>query len=71
MKIKEKTIKELDKLNPREVMIVYDFILSLKSKIVEQNAKEHLPAYIRVRNALKQCKGSMSEDILSGRKDRI
>ena len=71
MKIKDKAIKELDNLNPGEVMIVYDLILSLKGKIVEQNVKKRLPAYIRVRNALRQCKGSMSEDILTARKDRI
>ena len=71
MKIKDQAIKELDNLNPGELMIVYDLILSLKGKIVEQNVKERLPAYIRVRNALKQCKGSMSEDVLTSRKDRI
>jgi len=70
MKIKEQTIKELEELKPRELIRVYDLILSLKRK-PEERRKGGSPAYLRVREALKQCKGSMSEDILLDRENRI
>lgn len=75
MKIKEQTIKELENMNSTELMIIYDFILSFKRKDVEHiedkrndNGRE---SYMKVRNALKSCKGSMSEDISLEREDRI
>jgi hypothetical protein len=71
MKIKEQTIKELEELKPRELIRVYDLILSLKRKPEEERRKGGSPAYLRVREALKQCKGSMSEDILLDRENRI
>ncbi len=71
MKVKEQAIKELETLKPTELMMVYDLILLFKGKIPKQSGKERLPAYIRVRNAIKQCKGSISEDILLAREDRI
>jgi CTP:phosphocholine cytidylyltransferase-like protein len=78
MKIKEQTIKELESMNPAEMMIIYDLILSLKRKhashIVEDIKYEKtnkLQPYIKVRNALKNCTGSMSEDILLEREERV
>jgi len=71
MKVKEETINELEKLNPDELMMVYDLILSFKRRKPKQKAKERSSAYIRVRNALKQCKGPLSRDILSDREERI
>jgi len=71
MKVKEQTIKELETLKPDELMMVYDLILPFKGKRPVHRGKEHPAAYMRVRNALKECKGSLSEDILSDREDRI
>lgn len=71
MKVKEETIKELENLKPDELMMVYDLILSFKGRKPRQKAKDNLPAYIRVRNALKQYKGSLGEDILADREERI
>jgi len=71
MKVKEQAIKELETLKPADLMTVYDLILLFKGKMPEQRVKEQLPAYRRVRNALKQCKGSLSEDVLTVREDRI
>ncbi len=71
MKIKEQTIKEIKNLKPAELIKVYDLILSLKSKLPKNKVREDVPAYMRVREALKQCKGSLSEDIVSAREDRI
>jgi len=71
MKIKEQAIEELESMTPPELMIVYDLILSIKGKTSEQKVKKHNPAYLKVRNALKQCKGSISKEILEEREDRI
>lgn len=71
MKIKEQTIKELDTLEPSELSIVYDLILSLKGKAKEKKVVKPLKAYQRVREILKSCKGSLSNDILLTREDRI
>ncbi len=71
MKIKEQAIKELETLKSAELMMVYDLMLLFKGKVPEYRVKESLPAYVRVRNALKQCNGSISEDILAARNDRI
>lgn len=71
MKIKDQAMKELEELKPDELLKVYDLILSLKRKPREERRRGDSPAYVRVRKALKQCKGSLSEDILSGREDRV
>lgn len=71
MKIKDQAIKELDALRPSDLLIVYDLMLSLKEKVQEKTARGPLPAYKRVREALKGCKGPLSEDIMRAREDRI
>jgi hypothetical protein len=71
MKIKDQAVKELEELRPTELIKVYDLILSLKKKTVNGRKEKIVPAYLKVRGALKQCKGSLSEDILLVREDRI
>jgi mRNA-degrading endonuclease RelE of RelBE toxin-antitoxin system len=71
MKIKDQAIKELEELKPGNLLKVYDLIISLKRRPEEEKRKKGLPAYQRVRRALKQCKSSLSEDILVEREDRI
>jgi len=71
MKIKEEAIKELEELDAAEMLKVYDLIQSLKRKPPAEREKENLLAYLRVKEALKQCKGSLSNDILSAREERV
>jgi hypothetical protein len=71
MKIKDQTIKELQELKPTELIRVYDLIISLKKKTLNARKEKSVPAYLKVRGALKQCKGSLSEDVLAVREDRI
>ena len=71
MKIKEQTIKELESLGPSELVTVYEMIISLKARRGKRESREGEPAYLRVRKALKQCKGSLSDDIKSLREDRM
>jgi len=72
LNLKEQTIKELDELKPEALAKVYDLITELKR--INQ-AKKNKPTaaadYIEVREALKQCKRSLSEDIILEREDRI
>lgn len=70
MEIKEKAIKEIEALKPDELLIVNDLILSLRSKIRAPKSKERL-SYVKVKEALRGCKGSLSEDVLSAREERI
>ncbi|MCX5814137.1 MAG: hypothetical protein NT178_16580 [Proteobacteria bacterium] len=69
MNIKEYAKKELDALGRSELLTVYDLILSLKPRT--EKTKKHLHMYLTVREALKGCSGSMSDDILSAREERI
>ncbi len=70
MKIKEKAMKELEAMTPSEVIMLYDLMLSLKTKAKEK-LLTHSKAYIKVREALNECKGSLSNDIIMEREDRI
>ncbi len=71
IKIKEQTIKELDTLAPDELLRMYDIIISLKN--THHKEKAHIPAseYLKAREALKGCQGSLSEDIVLERGERI
>jgi hypothetical protein len=71
MKIKDQTIGELEELKPGDLLKIYDLILSLKKSPEGGRRKSGLPPYRRVRKALKQCKGSLSEDIMAAREERI
>ena len=71
LNIKEQTIKELNELNPEALAKVYGLIAELKRKTQAKKSKMMAANYIKVREALKQCKGSLSEDIILEREDRI
>ena len=71
LNLKEKTIKELDELKPQALAKVYDLITELKQTNQAKKGKTTAADYIKVRKALKQCKGSLSEDIIMEREDRI
>lgn len=71
MKLREQVLKELEVLKPDELFMVYELVRTLKEKRPEQRAEKPLAAHLRVREALKQCKNALSEDILEARSDRI
>ncbi len=71
LNLKEQTIKEINELNPESLARVYDLIAELKRADQTKKSKMIATDYIKVREALKQCKGSLSEDIIQGREDRI
>ncbi len=71
MKLKEQAIKKLDELKPEALARVYDLIIELKRTNQAKKSKMTTADYIKTREALKQCKGSLSEDIIQEREDRI
>ena len=71
IKIKDQTIKALDDLQPDELLRVYDMIINLKGTKQTEKVKSCALDYIKVREALSQCKGSLSEDIILERGDRV
>lgn len=71
MKLKEQAIKKLDELKPEALARVYDLIIELKRTNQTKKNKATTADYIKAREALKQCKGSLSEDIIQEREDRI
>ncbi len=71
MKLKEQAIKKLDELKPEALARVYDLIIKLKRTSQAKKSKMTVTDYMKVREALKQCKGSLSEDIIQEREDRI
>jgi len=71
MKIKEEAARELNSLQPSDLLVVYDLILSLKKNIPVQRVVGAVSGHLRAREALKKCVGSFSEDLLRAREDRI
>jgi len=69
MTIKEKTIRELESLDTDKVRIVYDIIRTLKRSPTEKS--ESMKNIQLIRDALKNVSGSMSDDIIKDRLERI
>jgi hypothetical protein len=71
MKIREQALKEMEKLRPGELLKVYDLIHSLRRGASAGKRNGTSRAYLKVRKALRDCKGSLGEDVLSAREDRV
>lgn len=71
MKIKEKTIQEIENLDVDNLMFIYEIILSIKNRKKVFRSVDVSSAYKRVRELLKDLKGSLSDDIILDREDRV
>lgn len=71
MKLKEQTKRSLDELEPKALAQVYDLITELKRAAGPKPQKTESDDYLKVRKALNTCKGSLTDDILMEREDRI
>ena len=73
MKVKERVIRDLDTLDPTDMVKVYDLILSLKRKGKSEAKRTPSPlrGYLRAQKALEPCHGSLSDDVVADRGDRI
>ena len=69
MQLKDQTIKELEYLEPSEIIKVYDMVITLKSTQVKP-VKSSL-SYMKARKALENIKGSIGKDIMLLREERI
>ena len=71
MKLKEQVIKKLDELKPEALARVYDLIIELTRTEQAEKSRIITADYMNVREALKPCKGSLSDDIIQERADRV
>ncbi|MCJ7775787.1 MAG: hypothetical protein MUP08_05310 [Desulfobulbaceae bacterium] len=72
MKILEQAKKTMESLPPSELMAVYDMMLIMRKRRVDKSdARRSVDAYKKVRAVLRGCSGSLSEDIIRSREDRI
>ena len=71
MKLKEQAKKRLDELEPEALAQVYDLIAELRETASPKARKPTSNDYIKTREALKPCKGSLTDDILMEREDRV
>lgn len=71
MRAKERLIKEIEWLGPHNILRVYDLVLILKKQDQKIQLKKPNNGYTRTRLALKNCKGSLSDDIIKERNDCI
>lgn len=71
MQAKERLIKEIESLGPHNILRVYDLVLTLKKQDKKVESKKARNGYLRTRLALRNCKGSLGDDIIQERNDRI
>jgi len=71
MQAKERLIKEIESLGQHNILRVYDLVLALKKQDKKIEFKKARKGYLRTRLALRNCKGSLSADIIHERNDRI
>ena len=70
MNPKDRLLKELENLSNSSILKVYDLVLTLKEKEKTKRVTSSKD-YLRAREALKNCKGSLSDDIKEERKERV
>jgi hypothetical protein len=70
MEIRERTIDEIKKLDSNSLSTLYEIVMSMK-KSHNGKKKNSLFSYQRVRESLRNVKGSLSEEIVRDRDDRI
>lgn len=70
MKLKTRLIEEIKTLSNSNILRLYDMAMTLK-ECEKPNLKTTSDDYISVRKALGNCKGSLSEDILEERNEKI
>jgi len=69
-KLKEQAMNDLNELNSIEVAKVYELIQFIKCR--KQHPQPlHNTAYLKVREALQTCSGSLSDDVYHDREERL
>lgn len=71
IKIKQQAIQALDALTPDDLLNMYEILLSLKPQPDVKKASRSTTAYLQVREALQSCQGTLTDDVLKDREERI
>lgn len=69
--VKELLIKALDELSVRNIEKIYDLAVALKEEEAMIRKSDSLDAYMKVRQALSGFSGSLTDDLLKERNDRL
>ena len=70
MQLKERTVHALGELNSTELSYIYETIQMVKQNRRHQPAA-HSDFYLQAQAALASCSGSIAQDIITERGDRI
>ena len=70
MRLKEKIITEIDKLSSKELVEIYNLILFTKSQQNVNQESTLKQGYLRVRDALRNYRGKLSNEIIAEREER-
>ena len=71
MKAKEQVIEALGTMKPADLLKIYNMVLSIKSGTERLQPKSQVKAYLKVRESLKNCQGSLANDIILDREERL
>ena len=72
MKILSRAIRTMETLPPADLMAVYNVMLTMKKRQSDkEDGQKNIFAYRKVRSILRKCPGSISEDIIHDREDRL
>ncbi len=70
MRLKQRLIKEIEQLQPMELMIVQNFVQTL-TRHPQPQTQGKRTGYLDTRKALAACQGNLSDDIMKEREERI
>ena len=68
MILKQQLINNIEQLSANDLIIVQNFVQMLTKSTKPQKLKD---GYLKTRNALADCQGNLSEDIIQERKERL
>jgi len=71
MQLREKLIEEIEQLDIRYIAEIYSIVISLKDRQRVNREISVEEGYLRVRKALKNYQGNLSDIIITEREDRI
>jgi hypothetical protein len=71
MKAKKQVIEALGALNTADLLKVYNLVLSIQNSTDRLQPKPRVSSYLKVRESLRNCKGSLANDIINDREERL
>jgi hypothetical protein len=71
MILRQRLIRELEQLSSIELIIVQNFVQTLKMPKYPQATHQKTEGYLETRQALAAFKGNLSDDIIREREERI